>query len=54
MGQFGRGSERRYTVADTGGCSCTQIVAAQGLGAGQTQYGCSIGTMDTWVARVRP
>ncbi|HYG63980.1 MAG TPA: lamin tail domain-containing protein [Thermoanaerobaculia bacterium] len=45
---------RTFTVADTAGCSCTQIVAALGLGQGQLKNGCSNGTMADWVALVSP
>ena len=47
----GRGNSKRgYTTTDTGGCSCEQIIAAQGLGNGHTKYGCSNSAMDTWIA----
>ena len=45
----GQGPQRSYTIADTTGCSCTQIIAAQGLGSGHTKFGCSIGAMDNWL-----
>ena len=48
----GKGPGRSYTTADTGGCSCEQIIAAQGLGNGHTKFGCSISAMDDWVALV--
>jgi len=50
----GKGPGRSYTTADTAGCSCEQIVAAQGLGNGHTKYGCSISAMDDWVSLVNP
>jgi hypothetical protein len=46
----GKGPERSYSIWDTGGCSCEQIIAAMGLGAGHTMYGCSISAMDAWIA----
>jgi hypothetical protein len=46
----GTGPKRAYTIADTGGCSCTDIIAACGYGAGHSQHGCSISVMDAWVA----
>jgi hypothetical protein len=52
VGPNGEGPERSYSTADTAGCSCTQIVAAQGLGEGHSKFGCSIGIMDTWVRKV--
>ena len=45
---------RSYTIADTSGCSCTQIIEAQGLGYGHTKFGCSIDAMDDWVDLVTP
>ncbi len=48
----GQGPGRSYTTTDTGGCSCEQIIAAQGLGQGHTRHGCSISAMDDWVAFV--
>ena len=35
---------------ETGGCSCTQIVDALGLGQGHRKFGCSLGVMRGWVA----
>jgi predicted extracellular nuclease len=50
----GKGPGRSYSTTDTAGCSCTQIVEAQGLGKGHTKFGCSIGVMDNWVELVTP
>lgn len=50
----GKGPNRSYTIEDTAGCSCEQIIDAQGLGEGQILHGCSIGTMDNWVELVNP
>ena len=44
------GPRRSYTIADTAGCSCEQIIAAQGLGEGHVKFGCSISAMDDWIA----
>jgi hypothetical protein len=46
----GNGPGRTYTIADTGGCSCEQIIDALDLGEGHTQFGCSISAMDDWIA----
>ncbi|MBT9556422.1 MAG: thrombospondin type 3 repeat-containing protein [Myxococcales bacterium] len=46
----GKGPGRSYTIEDTAGCSCTQIIAALGLGEGHSKHGCSISAMDEWVA----
>lgn len=48
----GKGPERSYTLEDTAGCSCSQIIDALGLGQGHRKHGCSIGVMDQWVAEV--
>ncbi len=43
------GAKRSYTLGDTAGCSCEQIIEAQGLGKGHTKFGCSNGAMKVWV-----
>jgi predicted extracellular nuclease len=45
----GKGSEASFDIFDTAGCSCEQIVEAQGLGAGHLKFGCSIEAMQEWV-----
>ena len=51
----GKGPPRQgYSTADTAGCSCQQIVEAQGLGKGHIKHGCSIGVMKEWVELVTP
>ncbi len=50
----GRGPNRSYTIEDTAGCSCEQIIAAQGLGGGHSKHGCSISAMDDWIELVTP
>jgi len=45
----GKGPNRSYIIEDTAGCSCEQIIAAQGLGGGHAKHGCSISAMDDWV-----
>lgn len=46
----GTGPGRAYTIEDTQGCSCSQIIATCGYGDGHTKHGCSISVMDAWVA----
>ncbi|MCA9525289.1 MAG: thrombospondin type 3 repeat-containing protein [Myxococcales bacterium] len=46
----GRGPRRSYTIQDTHGCSCSQIIEALDLGEGHTKFGCSISAMDDWIA----
>jgi hypothetical protein len=48
----GRAAPAQLTVRDTGGCSCEQIIAQLGLGAGQEQFGCSLDTLQSWIARI--
>jgi hypothetical protein len=50
----GKGPQLSFTIEDTAGCSCEQIIAAQGLGNGHTKFGCSIGAMRDWIALVNP
>lgn len=49
----GKGPARSYSLEDTRGCSCEQIIEARGLGEGHRRYGCSIGVMDNWVRDVK-
>lgn len=46
----GKGPNRSYTIEDTAGCSCEQIIDALDLGNGHTKFGCSISAMDNWVS----
>lgn len=43
-----------FTLGDTAGCSCEQIIAALRLGKGHTKFGCSVGVMRNWVRSVQP
>ncbi|MCP4663080.1 MAG: DUF11 domain-containing protein [bacterium] len=43
-----------FTIFDTAGCSCEQIIVAQGLGKGHVKFGCSVGAMNDWVELVNP
>lgn len=45
----GTGPQRFYTIEDTAGCSCEQIIEILDLGQGHTDFGCSISAMDDWV-----
>ena len=39
-----------WTLDDTGGCTCEQILATCGTyGSGHTKFGCSSSVIDTWV-----
>jgi len=38
-----------FTTADTGGCSCEQIIAELDLGSSQTKFGCSKSVMLQWI-----
>ena len=49
----GTGPGRGYSTLDTAGCSCSQIIDAQGLGDGHKKFGCSIGVMDNWTKLMR-
>lgn len=45
----GMGPDRSYSIWDTAGCSCEQIIYEMGLGQGHSKFGCSISAMDEWV-----
>lgn len=45
----GKGPQRIFTIQDTAGCSCEQIIARLNLGRGHTKFGCSIGALQTWI-----
>ncbi|MBT8063672.1 MAG: hypothetical protein KJN94_01535, partial [Gammaproteobacteria bacterium] len=38
-----------YTLVDTAGCSCVQIVENLGVGGGHLKHGCSFSVMDEWL-----
>jgi hypothetical protein len=40
------------SLADTGGCSGTQIIAQARLGDGHTKFGMSRGALQAWIATV--
>lgn len=46
----GKGDESIYTLADTGGCSATQIIEEMGLGRGHSKFGISASVLDAWIA----
>jgi predicted extracellular nuclease len=48
----GDGPGLTFTIQDTGGCSCEQIIVKLGLGAGHQKFGCSSEAMQTWVGMV--
>lgn len=39
---------RYYTIDDTRGCNCAQIIAVCEYGQGHSRFGCSNGAMDAW------
>lgn len=41
-----------FTVRQTAGCSCDQIIAQLGLGNGQRKNGCSQGSLEDWITLV--
>lgn len=48
----GQGPRLSFTIEDTGGCSCEQIIDAHELGDGHRKFGCSISAMEDWIAEV--
>ena len=49
----GNGLDRSFTIEDTAGCSCEQIIDELHLGKGHEKYGCSTGVMETWIDKVQ-
>ncbi|TDG11376.1 hypothetical protein E2F43_18490 [Seongchinamella unica] len=43
------GTEHTFTLSDTRGCSCEQIIAAAGYGSGHLKSGCSTSALINWV-----
>ena len=41
-----------FTIEETGGCSCEQIIEAVGVGRGHEKFGCSLGLMRGWIDAV--
>ncbi|HEV8581733.1 MAG TPA: lamin tail domain-containing protein [Thermoanaerobaculia bacterium] len=39
-----------FTIQQTAGCSCEQILVELSLGNGQRKHGCSTGTLEDWIA----
>jgi len=50
----GGGPGVNFTIEETAGCSCEQIIDALGLGKGHVKFGCSISAMEAWVDLVKP
>jgi len=53
-GGQGGGQDRAFTIEETAGCSCEQIIDELHLGGGHVKFGCSIGAMETWIQQVQP
>jgi hypothetical protein len=49
----GTGLDRTFTIEDTAGCSCEQIIDQLFLGKGHEKYGCSTSAMEDWIAEVQ-
>jgi hypothetical protein len=50
----GKPPKRSYSLQDTAGCSCEQIIEALHLGEGHQKFGCSNGAMENWIEQVQP
>jgi len=50
----GKGPGDVFSLDDTAGCSCEQIITALGLGEGHTKFGCSVGVMRDWIKSPKP
>ena len=49
----GNGLDRSFTIEDTAGCSCEQIIDELHLGKGHEKFGCSDGAMENWVSKMQ-
>lgn len=48
-----RGNPKQtFTLEDTAGCSCEQIIDARHLGKGHREFGCSKGALESWIELV--
>ena len=47
-----KSAQPSFTIVDTAGCSCEQIIEALKLGKGHTMFGCSISAMEEWIGIV--
>jgi predicted extracellular nuclease len=45
----GGGPALLFTIDDTAGCSCEQIIGELDLGKGHEKFGCSSGAMEDWI-----
>jgi hypothetical protein len=45
--------KRAFTLQDTAGCSCAQIIEKLGLGDGHRKFGCSTGEMEEWIKSLK-
>jgi len=45
--------KRAFTLQDTAGCSCAQIIEKLGLGEGHRKHGCSTGEMERWIKSLK-
>lgn len=50
----GKGPQLSFSIAQTRGCSCAQIIEKLGLGEGHKKFGCSISAMQDYIASLPP
>jgi hypothetical protein len=48
----GTGPQKSFTLEQTAGCSCEQIIEQLELGEGHVKYGCSISALEEWISLV--
>lgn len=48
----GQGPMLSFSIEDTAGCSCADIIDALELGSGHTKFGCSISAMQWWIGQL--
>ena len=42
---------KTYTLSDTGGCTCEEIIKVCEYGKGHEKFGCSNSVMEWWTAK---
>ncbi|HEV8583407.1 MAG TPA: thrombospondin type 3 repeat-containing protein [Methylomirabilota bacterium] len=50
----GKGPKKSFTIFDTRGCNCKDIIDALDLGEGHSKFGCSISAMEDFIASLPP
>ena len=49
--EHGRPTDKSFSLEETGGCTCEQIISFCGYGKGHKKFGCSNSVMEWWTAK---